>query len=369
MRDYYEVLGVERSADADSIKKAYRKLAMQYHPDRNPGNTEAEDKFKEAASAYDILSNPEKRQMYDRHGHAAFQNGGRGGGGGFHDMDDIFSSFGDIFSDFFGGGGARSQRQRSGRRRGADLRYVCEISLKDVVQGLKRKIEFETDEGCSECSGSGAKKGTQPSSCETCGGVGQVRVNQGFFQMATTCPNCRGTGQMIKDPCSPCRGTGRAKKKRNIEITIPAGVDTGTRLRVGGEGQGGFGGGGEGDLYVEIHVEEDSRFQREGDDLYADLEVDYLQLLLGAEIEVETVTEKAKIEVPKGMQPGETLRMSGYGVPSLRGSRRGDLFFNIAVKMPKKVSKQEEELLRQIAESRGIDVSGSAKGSFFGRKK
>jgi molecular chaperone DnaJ len=285
-------------------------------------------------------------------------------------MDDIFSSFGDIFSDFFGGGGGgRQTRSRNSRRRGADLRYICEVTLKDVIQGLEKKIEFETDEACGECSGSGAKKGSSSSTCTTCGGAGQVRVNQGFFQMAATCPACKGEGQMIKDPCSPCKGTGRLKKKRNISVSIPAGVDTGTRLRVSGEGQGGFQGGGEGDLYVEVAVKEDKHFERDGDHLFSNLEVDYLQLLLGGEVEVHTVTETTKVEIPKGTVAGATIKVSGQGVPSLRGARRGDLFFTVGVKFPEKLHKQEEELLKQIAENRGVEVKGCSKGGLFGRKK
>lgn len=364
MRDYYEILGVEKAADQDTIKKAYRKLAIQFHPDKNPGNKEAEEKFKEAASAYEVLGDPDKRAKYDRFGHQAFQNGGRGGG--FQDMDDIFSSFGDIFSDFFGGGQARSGRARNQPRRGADLRYLMEISLKEVVEGVEKEIKFDTEGTCHTCHGTGAKKGSEPTTCKTCGGQGQVRVSQGFFQMATACPQCHGAGTIIKDPCSTCDGEGREDQERKIHITVPAGVDTGTRLRVTGEGEGGYLGGPAGDLYVEIRVKEDSRFERNGNDLYTRVKVDYLQLLLGGELEIPTVLGKKNLEIPKGTQVGESLRMSGEGVPSLKGSRKGDLYCVIDVAFPTKLSKKEEELLAALAEERGVKTHCK---SWFSKKK
>jgi molecular chaperone DnaJ len=366
-RDYYEILGIEKTADGDTIKKAYRKLAMQYHPDKNPGNSEAEEKFKECASAYEILSDSEKRSKYDRFGHAAFQNGG--GRQGFTDVDDIFSSFGDIFGDFFGGGRSSSRsRRNSGPRRGADLRYVTEISLKDVILGVEKEIEFDTEESCSTCKGSGAEKGSKPETCATCGGHGQVRVSQGFFQMQTTCPTCQGQGTQIKNPCKPCRGTGRQKQHRNIRLTVPAGVDSGVRLRVSNEGEGGYLGGPAGDLFVEIRVAEDERFERQENDLFTKFQVPYLQLLLGGTVEIPTVTGQENLEIPKGTVVGATLKLSGQGIPSLRGSRRGDLIVVVDVEFPKKLSKQEEELLKQVAEVQGVPVSGSKPG-FFGKKK
>src|ERR1700692_242345 len=237
-RDFYEILGVARDADQDTIKKAYRTLAMQFHPDKNPGNSEAEDKFKECASAYEVLSDTNKRAQYDRFGHAAFANGGRGGGG-FSSAEDIFSNFGDIFGDLFGGGGGgqRSRRSRNDPRRGADLRYLTEITLKDVLQGLEKDIEFDTDEACGECKGTGAEKGSSPVVCPTCAGSGQVVRSQGFFQVASTCPTCRGEGSMIKNPCRVCKGKGRVAEHRKIRINVPPGVDTGTRLRVTNEGE------------------------------------------------------------------------------------------------------------------------------------
>lgn len=361
-KDYYEVLGVDRSADADQIKKAYRKLAMQFHPDKNPGNQEAEEKFKEAAQAYEILSNPEKRAQYDRFGHSAFQGGA--GGGGFQNAEDIFSQFGDLFSDFFGGGMDSRSSRRSGPQRGADLRYRLEIQLEDVVKGTKKEIKFDTEENCEACSGSGAEKGSSPVTCPTCGGRGQVVRSQGFFQMASTCPQCRGEGQLIKNPCKQCSGEARVRARRRIEVDIPPGVDSGTRLRVSGEGEGGYRGGPPGDLFVELMVAEDSRFERDGVDLHTSTPVPYLSLILGGEIEIATVTGRQKIKIPKGSQPGEKIRLVGEGVPSLRGSRRGDLYCLLKVSLPESVSKEEEKLLRQLADLQGLKV-GSAKNKFF----
>jgi molecular chaperone DnaJ len=362
--DYYEILGVAKASDQDTIKKAYRKLAMQFHPDQNPGNKEAEEKFKEAATAYEVLGNPEKRARYDRFGHAAFSQGG--GGGGFQDAEDIFASFGDIFGDLFGGGrtrgGARGRHQ--GPARGADLRYICEVDLKDVITGLERDIEFETDEACDECSGSGAAKGTESETCRTCGGAGQVIASQGFFTMATTCPGCQGRGKTVKTPCPKCKGSGRARAKRKIRVNIPAGVDNGTQLRVSGEGEGGSKGGPAGDLYVEIRVRDDERFERHGVDLLSVLEVNYIQALLGAEVEVDTVEGKEKLTVPPGTATGERIRLEKMGVPSLRGGGRGSIYFQVEVDFPKKLAKEEEKLLREIAELKGEKVTPPKKGFF-----
>jgi molecular chaperone DnaJ len=365
-RDYYEILGVSKTADADTIKKAYRKLAMQFHPDKNPGDSAAEDKFKEAAEAYDILSNQEKRSQYDRFGKAAFkQGGGFGGGAGFQDMDDIFSNFGDIFSDLFGGtngggaGGARSQQRGrgagSGPRRGSDLRYVTEITLKNVIEGVEKEIEFDTEDNCQACSGSGAEKG-HAITCPTCHGRGQVVHQQGFFTMASTCPDCRGEGQKIQHPCKKCQGKGRVKQHRKIKITIPPGVDDGTRLRVSGEGEGGYKGGPAGDLFVETSIKQDSHFRRQGEHLITEVTLDYVQALLGAELEIPTVTGKTRLEVPVGTQVGDAIKISGEGIPSLRGSRRGDLFVTVSVEFPKKISQKEKDLLKEIAGIRGIEL-------------
>lgn len=360
--DYYEVLGVPRNADADAIKKAYRKLAMQFHPDKNPGDREAEEKFKAAASAYEILSHPEKRARYDRFGHAAFNQGG-GGGYGFQNAEDIFSSFSDIFGDFFGQSRPRGRRS-NGPARGSDLRYACEIDLRDAVQGLERDIEFDTEESCATCSGSGAKPGTQAETCATCGGAGQVVAAQGFFSVATTCPSCQGAGRTVRDPCGSCHGKGRTRVRRKIRVTIPAGVDTGTQLRVSSEGEGGYRGGPPGDLYVEIRVREDERFQRHGLDLLSNVRVSYAQALLGAEIGVDTFDGEAKITVPPGTGHGERIRLDRQGVPSLRGGARGHLYFEVEVEFPKKLKKEEERLLRELAKARGDEVLSPKKGLF-----
>lgn len=369
-RDYYEILGVERSADADAIKKAYRKLAMQYHPDRNPGDEVAENKFKEAAEAYEVLSNADKRSQYDRFGHQAFQGaGGFGGGGGFHDMNDIFSQFGDIFGDIFGGAGGGfstggGRRSRNSVRKGADLRFITEIDLADVITGKEEQIEFDTEASCGDCSGSGAAKGSSASSCRVCRGSGQVVRQQGFFTMATTCHNCQGSGEVIDNPCPGCRGKGRTQIKRKIKVTLPAGVDNGTRLRLTNEGEGGYRGGPNGDLFVEVRVREHEIFERDGDHLVADLDVSYLQFLLGGEVTTDALDGEVEVNIPKGAKPGDQVRISGRGVPSLRGSRRGDLFFNLNVEFPKKLSENEEKLIKQLAESANLKVGTKKKGFF-----
>lgn len=372
-RDYYEILGVARNADPDTIKKAYRKLAMQFHPDKNPGNKEAEDKFKEAASAYEVLSDTNKRAQYDRFGHAAFSQA-RGGGAGFQNVDDIFANFSDIFGDFFGMGGmgGSSRRQRANQpRKGADLRYITEVSLKEVIEGVEKVVEFDTDENCKDCNGTRAEKGHNPETCSTCKGSGQIVRSQGFFSMASTCPSCQGEGRIIKNPCKTCKGRGRTHVHRKLKVTIPAGVDTGTRLRVSGEGEGGFLNGPTGDLYVEVHVKEDSRFEREGTNLYCHLNCSYLQLLLGSEMQVETVVSKETIEVPRGTQVGDMLKLSGHGLPSVRSGRRGDIYFKVSVEIPQKMTKEEEQLLRQIAEIRKENVApeGAKFGGFFNKRK
>ncbi|NCN41595.1 molecular chaperone DnaJ [bacterium] len=365
-RDYYEVLGVDRSADSITIKKSYRKLAMKFHPDQNPGDREAEEKFKEAAQAYEVLSNDEKRAKYDQYGHAAFQGGRGGGGAGFHDMSDIFEQFGDIFGDFFGGGGgtSRSRGRSTGPRRGSDLRYVLEIKLEDVVEGDKKPIEFRCEDNCESCNGSGAKKDSGVKTCGTCGGRGQVIRQQGFFSMATTCPTCSGQGQVIEDPCDECHGQGRVEKKRKILVNVPAGVDTGTQLRLSGEGEGGYRGGPAGDLFVELRVKPHKQFEREGPNLFSQIEVPYLKALLGGPLEVKTIRGKTKIEIPPGTQPYDEIRVVKEGLPSLRGSRVGDLLLRAKVVFPKKLKKEEEKLLRKIAESTGEEVSESKSGLF-----
>lgn len=370
-RDYYEILSVEKTADGDTIKKSYRKIAMQYHPDRNPGDQTAEEKFKEAAEAYEVLSNAEKRAKYDRFGHQAFQGGQGGfGGGGFHDMNDIFSQFGDIFGDIFGGsagfsgGSSRSSRSRNASRKGADLRYLTEIDLADVIKGKEQQIEFETESNCDDCNGSGAEKGSSAAKCKHCGGSGQVVRQQGFFTMATTCSHCQGAGEVIEKPCTTCRGHGRTKAKRKIKVTIPAGVDNGTRLRVGNEGEGGYRGGPNGDLFVEIRVKDHDVFEREGDHLFAQLDVSYLQFLLGGELTTEAIDGDVTLDIPRGSKPGDRLKVSGKGLPSLRGSRRGDLYYTLNVEFPKKLTEEEEKLVRELAEASKTKVASKKKGLF-----
>jgi len=368
-RDFYEILGVSRDAQADVIKKAYRKLAMQYHPDKNPGDKASEDKFKEAARAYEVLSDPDKRSRYDRFGHQGVDGPGGGPGGQpFHDVSDIFEAFGDIFGDFFGQqqgrGGGPGTRGRS-QRRGADLRYILEIDLKDVLESSQKPITFDCEDDCKDCSGTGAEAGSKVETCSACGGRGQVVRSQGFFSMATTCGQCRGQGSVIKNPCKTCRGRGRVGIEKKLLVTIPAGVDNGTQLRMTGEGEPGAKGAPAGDLYVELRVRPDDRFEREGSNLYAQLEISYLQALLGGEVEVETLRGKKTVQVPKGAQYGEQMKISGEGLPSLRGARVGDLIYLLKIVFPKKLSKEEEKLLRQIAEIKG-ETAGKDKGSFFG---
>ncbi|MDZ4662176.1 MAG: molecular chaperone DnaJ [Pseudomonadota bacterium] len=362
-QDFYEILGVKKDADPDAIKKAFRQMAMKYHPDRNPGDKSAEDKFKEAASAYEILSDKEKRTRYDRFGHAGVNGMGGRGHPGFHDVNDIFSSFSDIFSDFFGGG-QRTER-RDVRRRGADLRYLIDISLEDVVGGIEKDIEFECEASCAPCKGKGAAKGSEAEVCKQCGGAGQVVRNQGFFSMATTCPSCRGQGAVIKDPCAKCKGTGRELKKRNLKVTVPAGVDTGTRLRVVGEGEGGYSEGVSGDLYVEIRVKPHKIFERQGQNLGTSIHISYIQAILGGEVKVPIIKGEETLSVPTGTQPGEVLMLPGQGVPHLKGYGRGNILYEVVVDVPKKLDKEEDRLLREIAGLKGH--STPAKG-FFRRK-
>lgn len=356
-RDYYDILGVAKSASQDEIKKSYRKLAMKFHPDKNPGDKAAEDKFKEASEAYSVLSDADKRAKYDRFGHANFQGMGGGGGQhqGFDNVEDIFSSFSDIFGDFFGGQ-AGGRRQTNRPRRGADLRYMLEVNFKEVLEGVEKDLEFESEIACKPCSGSGSEPGKQPERCPTCGGAGQVVSSQGFFSVATTCPACRGTGQLIRYPCKSCKGKGRQVEAKKIRVTIPKGVSTGTRLRVSGEGEDGYLGGPKGDLYVELRVRDDQRFERQGDDLHGKVSISYVQAILGSEVEVETIDGKKKMAVPAGTAPNHILKMKGLGLPSIRTGQRGDLCLHVELSIPKKVNKDEERLLREIAVARGEAV-------------
>lgn len=358
MADYYSILGVSRDASPDEIKKAYRKTAMKHHPDRNPNNKEAEEKFKQAATAYEVLSDPQKRRQYDQFGEQGVRYGS-GGSAGFQNMEDIFSSFGDIFGedifgDFFG-----SRRKESGgprKKRGSDLRYDLSVSLRESYEGVGKKIEFSSEASCDECGGSGSEKGHSPSLCSTCGGKGKVVRSQGFFHMTSPCHDCRGQGQIITHPCDRCKGSGRRSKKRKVEIDIPAGVSSGSQLRVPEEGEQGHLGAPSGDLYVVIHVQEDPYVKKRGLDLVCDVDVSYLQALLGAELTVEVWGKKHLVKIPSSCENGRSISVKGEGMKSLRGARQGDLIFQIWVKIPKKLTKLEEEHLRKIAESKKENV-------------
>lgn len=356
-RDYYEVLGVSRDADGDTIKKAYRKLAMKYHPDRNPGNKEAEDLFKEAAEAYEVLHDQEKRQIYDRFGHQGLEGSGFHGFSGF---EDIFSSFGDIFEDFFGFG---NRRGRSRARPGNSLRYDLEITLEEAFKGKEEEIVFHKEELCEDCTGTGVKHGSEPQVCSTCQGRGQVIRSQGFFQISTTCPSCRGSGRIITDPCEGCNGSGRVRKEKRITLKIPAGVDHGSQLRLRGEGEPGEKGAPPGDLFVVIHVRQHDFFERNGKDLFCEIPISFVQATLGDTITVPVLddTKEEELEIPNGTQPGETLTLYGKGMPSLRGDREGDLHVKLNVKIPKRINQKQKDLLREFAELEGEKVTQKAK--------
>jgi molecular chaperone DnaJ len=346
-RDYYEILGVSRSATETEIKSAYRKLAIKHHPDKNPNNTEAEEKFKEAAEAYSVLSDADKRSAYDRFGHAGVGAGaGFGAGGaGFSNIEDIFDLFG--FGDMFGG---RAGGRRSAAQRGADLRYDLEITLEEAAVGKEEKLRIPRLETCDECGGRGTEKGTQPETCITCNGSGQTRYQQGFFSVMRTCPNCSGRGQIIKNPCKKCHGAGRVEKEKFLEVKIPAGVETGSRLRISGEGESGTNGGLTGDLYVVIHVKEHEMFERQGANLYASVPVSFAQAALGAEIQVKTLDGEENLKIPAGTQTGTVFRVKNQGMPALGGRGRGDLFVAVTLVTPKNLTKEQRKLLEQLAE-------------------
>ncbi|MEO1267009.1 MAG: molecular chaperone DnaJ [Myxococcota bacterium] len=347
--DYYELLGVSRDADERTIKKAYRKMAMKYHPDRNPGDTEAENTFKIASEAYEVLRDPEKRRLYDQFGHA-----GLGGGGGFSGLDDIFSQFGDIFGDLFGG---RSGGRRRGPARGPDMRYDLEVPFEEAVFGTKRTIEVPRHCACSHCEGSGAEPGTQPITCPTCGGRGQVYHQQGFFTLTTTCPRCRGKGQIIETPCNECDGTGRERTIREVTVRIPAGVDHGTRLRLRGEGEMGQSKGSTpGDLYVFLSVPQHPVFQRNEFDLHMPLEISFVEAALGARLTIPTLEEDQTITLKPGAQPGQKLILRDAGVPRLNGDGRGDIIAHLQVTIPTELDDTQTDLLRQFAQHSGIQT-------------
>jgi len=351
-RDYYEILGVNRDASDQDIRKAYRRLAMKYHPDRNPDNAKAEDQFKEAKEAYEVLSDAEKRAAYDQYGHAGVDpsvgmGAGAAGFGGFAD------AFGDIFGDIFGGGG----RTRSNVYRGADLRYNIEVSLEEAARGTESRIRIPTLDECDVCHGSGAKPGTSPVTCPSCHGHGQVRMTQGFFSIAQTCPKCHGSGKIVESPCSACSGHGRVKRQKTLSVKIPAGVDEGDRIRLSGEGEAGVNGGQAGDLYVVIHIRAHDVFTRDGNNLHCEMPISFTKAALGGEIEIPTLDGYAKIKVPSETQSGRVFRLRGKGIKGIRSSTHGDLMCHVVVETPVNLTARQRELLAELEEINQADAS------------
>ena len=350
-RDYYEVLEVTRAASEQEIKSAYRKLAFQHHPDRNPGKKDSEEKFKEAAEAYAVLADADKRRLYDKFGHAGL--GGAGAGGFdptvFNGFEDILGGLGDMFGfgDLFGGGGAR----RRGPQRGADLRYDLEITFEEAATGTETSVQIPRQEACETCKGTGSAEGSKPTTCAQCQGRGQIRIQQGPFMLARTCGYCRGTGSVISKPCATCRGAGRVEKERKLTVRVPAGIATGQRLRLSGEGEAGPAGGPAGDLYVVIHVQEHSFFQRDGNDLYCEIPVHFPTVALGGEITIPTLDGTEPFKVPEGTESGSTFRVRGKGMPDVSGRGRGDLLVTVKVVTPAKLTKDQKKLLQQLAAS------------------
>jgi molecular chaperone DnaJ len=360
-RDYYEILGLERSADAAELKRAYRRLAMELHPDRNPGNHEAEAKFKEASEAYQVLSDPEKRAMYDRFGHA-----GQGGGfsPGFSDIGDVFSAFSDIFGDIFGRG--PGGRQAPGR--GADIESRVGITLAEAASGVTKEVKVLRRAPCGTCRGSGAEPGSHPETCQQCGGRGQVMHSQGFLMISTTCPICRGEGKIIRKPCSVCEGSGIDHQEDSLQIAIPAGVEDGSTLRLMGRGEAAPRGGRPGNLYVILRVEPDPRFERDGADLHTEVPVSFPQLALGDRVAVPTLDGESEVDIPPGTQPGETVALEGHGMPRLEGRGNGDVIAHLKLVVPKSLSLEEEQALRAYAAAGGQRVAPE-RGGFFRKKK
>ncbi len=360
--DYYEVLGVTRTASDGEIKTAYRKLAMQYHPDRNPNNPEAENKFKECSEAYTVLSDAEKRAAYDRYGHAAVSGAGGSGnpfaGGGFA-QGDIGDIFGDLFGEMFNMGG---QRRASSAQRGRDIKFEMGLEFEEAVFGVERDIHIRRAEACSDCSGTGSEGGKQPETCQQCGGRGQIRSQQGFFSVARTCPVCSGTGAVIRNPCKTCRGDGRVQRQHKLHVKVPAGVEQDTRIRYGGEGDAGRWGGPSGDLYVMLEVKAHKFFERDGDDLHCVVPVSFPQAALGTELEIETLEGKEKLKVPEGTQSGRELRLRGKGVPHLNSHGKGDLIIEVRVQTPSKLSRQQKDLLKQLGETLPMENSPTSRG-------
>ena len=363
--DFYETLGVGRGADERELKSAFRKLAMQFHPDRNPGDDACESRFKEINEAYECLKDPQRRAAYDRFGHAAFENGGANGAHGF-----AAGGFADIFEDIFGemmGGGRR--RSSGGRERGADLRYNMEISLEEAFGGKTAQIHVPASVSCDECSGSGARPGTQPATCAMCGGHGKVRASQGFFSVERTCPQCQGRGQTIKDPCGKCHGQGRTTEERSLSVNIPAGIEDGTRIRLAGEGEAGLRGGPSGDLYIFLSVKPHEFFQRDGADLYCKVPISMTTAALGGSFEVTTLDgSQSRVKVPEGTQNGRQFRLKGKGMPVLRQAQIGDLYIQTAVETPQSLTRRQRELLEEFEQISSQENSPQSSG-FFTRMK
>ena len=365
-QDFYETLGVSRDVDADDLKKAYRKMAMKYHPDRNPDDEAAEIKFKELSEAYSVLSDQQKRETYNRFGHAAFEGGGGPGAGDF----DFRSSFADVFDDLFGDfmGGSRRGARR-GPARGADLRYNMEVSLEDAFIGKQAKVRASTSVNCDDCSGSGAKEGTKPTICGACNGVGKVRAQQGFFTIERTCPTCKGSGTVIADPCNRCRGSGRVQKDKTLSVNIPAGVEDGTRIRLAGEGEAGARGAPAGDLYIFISVKPHPLFQRDAMNLYCEVPIPMIEATLGGSIDVPTLGgNRARVTIPSGTQSGHQFRLRSKGMPALRGGSKGDMYIQVSVETPVNLNKKQKELLKQF-DSLGTKSTNPQSDGFFSKVK
>ncbi len=367
-RDYYDVLGINKGSSADQIKSAYRKQAIKYHPDKNKGDKAAEEKFKEASEAYHVLSNSERKQNYDNFGHAAFENGG-GGRGGFGNFD-FSSHFSDIFEDFFGEGfGGGERKSRRSNNRGSDLRYDLSISLEEAYNGKKQDIKFSTSEKCDTCSGSGSKPGHEAGSCSMCGGHGQVRSSQGFFTVQQTCPQCSGSGEMITNPCGSCGGEGKKQASKRLSVTIPKGVDDGTRIRLAGKGEAGSRGAGNGDLYLFINVYSHDLFKRSDENLFYEYPISVADAALGTSIEIPTIDGgKAKIKIPSGTQSGKQFRLKSKGMPLMRGSGTGDLYVQVNTEVPVSLNKEQKELLEKFREIENEKSNPSIK-KFFQKAK
>jgi len=368
--DYYETLGVDRGASEDELKKSYRKLAMKYHPDQNPDDKAAEAKFKELSEAYHVLSDPEKKAAYDQFGHAAFEGGAGGQGAQGFDFRSSFSDvFDDLFGDFMGGNGGRRGGGRQGGVRGADLRYNLEITLEDAYAGKQARVRVPTAVACETCSGTGAKSGTRPANCGTCGGAGKVRAQQGFFTIERTCPTCQGAGQVIANPCGTCKGSGRTHKEKTLSVNIPTGVEDGTRIRLAGEGEAGARGAPAGDLYIFLSVEQHRIFDRDGQHIRCRVPISMIKATLGGTLEVPTLGGgRARVMVPAGTQSGQQFRLRGKGMPALHGSGHGDMYVHVSVETPVNLTKKQKELLREFENTSKSGTSPEAEG-FFAKVK